>query len=285
MTEEKTAEEMAEEIPAEETEKPEEAAEGEEPEKEQKHGKHSGKKDALKEKDAEIEALKQKIEELEGNISELKNAYARAYADTENIKKRLNAEFEQRDKYKIRDFAAEILPVLDNCERALAIEVKDDTDANYRKGFEMVYRQLLNALNRNASHHSHHFGHIVFGDGHAVVAFLLLKGAAHIVELRRQFALLVAQCRRLVVALLCQDGLLLLHHLGNLLLHIENLLRHTHIGDAHTRAGLVHSVDSLVGQQAVADVALGQADAGLQRVVGVAHQVVVLVFVRHCTLI
>ncbi len=148
MTEEKTAEEMAEEIPAEETEKPEEAAEGEEPEKEQKHGKHSGKKDALKEKDAEIEALKQKIEELEGNVSELKNAYARAYADTENIKKRLNAEFEQRDKYKIRDFAAEILPVLDNCERALAIEVKDDTDANYRKGFEMVYRQLLNALNR-----------------------------------------------------------------------------------------------------------------------------------------
>jgi hypothetical protein len=42
-TTEAVEETTAEEIPAEETEKPEEAAEGEEPEKEQKHGKHSGK--------------------------------------------------------------------------------------------------------------------------------------------------------------------------------------------------------------------------------------------------
>ena len=100
------------------------------------------KKKALKE---EIEKLKTENEELKGKIDILRNEYARAYADTENIRKRLYKENEMNNKYRAQSFALEVLPVLDNCERALAVETQDE---NYRKGFEMVYRSLVNALKK-----------------------------------------------------------------------------------------------------------------------------------------
>ena len=90
-----------------------------------------------------VEELKLQIVELEGQVSSLKNDYARAYADTENIKKRLNNEFVTSKKYRIQSFALEILPVIDNCERALEHETSDE---EYKKGVEMIYQQLISAL-------------------------------------------------------------------------------------------------------------------------------------------
>ena len=87
------------------------------------------------------------ITKLNQQIDKLKNDYARAYADTENLKKRLNSEAEQMRKYRIQDFAKEILPVLDNLERALATEVSAEDEA-FKKGIEMTYVQLTNALKK-----------------------------------------------------------------------------------------------------------------------------------------
>ncbi len=84
-------------------------------------------------------------EKLLKQIDKLKNDYARAYADTENLKKRLNAEAEMTRKYRIQSFAKEILPVIDNLERALATEVHE-SDESFKKGIEMTYNQLINAL-------------------------------------------------------------------------------------------------------------------------------------------
>ena len=89
------------------------------------------------------EALKKENMELQTKVDELKNAYAKAYADTENMKKRLEKDFETRSRYQMASFAKELLPVLDNCERALAQATTDDA---YRKGVEMIYSQLQNAL-------------------------------------------------------------------------------------------------------------------------------------------
>ncbi|MBR2830018.1 MAG: nucleotide exchange factor GrpE [Solobacterium sp.] len=97
---------------------------------------------------SEAEVLRAEKEALAAEVNRLKNDYARAYADTENMKKRLEKDFEQRSKYRIQDFAREILPVLDNCERALAVKPKDTEDENYRKAFEMVHRQLRAALEK-----------------------------------------------------------------------------------------------------------------------------------------
>ena len=85
------------------------------------------------------------VEKLSKEIDKLKNDYARAYADTENLRKRLTAEAEQTRKYRIQSFAKEVLPVIDNLERALATEVHE-SDESFKKGIEMTYNQLLTAL-------------------------------------------------------------------------------------------------------------------------------------------
>lgn len=85
------------------------------------------------------------VEKLNKEIEKLKNDYARAYADTENLKKRLMAEAEQTRKYRIQSFAKEIVPVIDNLERALQSQVHE-SDEGFKKGIEMTYDQLLAAL-------------------------------------------------------------------------------------------------------------------------------------------
>ena len=95
----------------------------------------------------ETTKLRATIEDLEKEIDKLKNDYARAYADTENMQKRLKAEAENSRKYRIQSFALDILPVIDNFERALSQGAKDENNAFY-KGVEMIYRQLKEALNK-----------------------------------------------------------------------------------------------------------------------------------------
>ena len=85
------------------------------------------------------------VDLLRKEVDKLKNDYARAYADTENLKRRLMNEAEQTRKYRIQSFAKEIVPVIDNLERALKVEVNENNQA-LLKGVQMVYDQLINAL-------------------------------------------------------------------------------------------------------------------------------------------
>ena len=114
-----------------------------EPAKEEKHEKHGDKK--AEKEHARIEELEAENKKLEEQVAVLKNEYAKAYADTENMRKRLNKEHESFVKYHMQDFAKEVLPVLDNCESALAAESSDEA---LHKGVEMIYSQLKNALEK-----------------------------------------------------------------------------------------------------------------------------------------
>ena len=92
--------------------------------------------------------MEEEIVKLKEEVAANKNAYFKAYADTENLKKRLQAESENVRKYRIQSFAMEILPVLDNLERALDVKVDDQNVKNYAKGFEMIYQQLVSILEK-----------------------------------------------------------------------------------------------------------------------------------------
>lgn len=89
--------------------------------------------------------LNEEIKKLNEEISKLKNDYALAYADTENLRKRLNNEAEMTKKYRIQSFALEVLPALDNLERALAQKPSEENQLYYQ-GVKMIYDQLINAL-------------------------------------------------------------------------------------------------------------------------------------------
>lgn len=122
--------------------KPEEKKKEETKPEEKKETKES-KKTKSKAEEEKIAALEIEVAQLKGENANLKNAYAKAYADTENMKKRLQKDFENQRQYQFREFALAVLPVLDDCERALSQETKDDA---YRKGVEMIYNKLKDAL-------------------------------------------------------------------------------------------------------------------------------------------
>lgn len=94
------------------------------------------------------QSSEKKISELEEEVAKQKNAYFKAYADTENLKKRLHAEAETTRKYRIQSFALEVLPILDSMERALAVQSDDENIQNYVKGFEMIHDQLVAVLEK-----------------------------------------------------------------------------------------------------------------------------------------
>ena len=95
-----------------------------------------------------IEELEAEVARLQEELEASKNAYFKAYADTENLKKRLQSEAELTRKYRIQSFASEVLPVLDSLERALQVEGEDEGIKNFVKGFEMIYQQLVATLEK-----------------------------------------------------------------------------------------------------------------------------------------
>lgn len=96
----------------------------------------------------ELTQASARIAELEGEVVKLKNEYFKAYADAENMKKRLQNDFDSRMKYRIQSFALDILPVIDNLERALGNTQQQDSNDSVLKGIEMIYMQLIEALKK-----------------------------------------------------------------------------------------------------------------------------------------
>ena len=94
------------------------------------------------EKSAE-ELLQEEIDKLKHEVEVTKNAYYKAYADMDNLKKRLLNEADQANTYRIQTFTLSILPAIDSLERALSGKSTDDP---FVKGVKLTYDQILNAL-------------------------------------------------------------------------------------------------------------------------------------------
>ncbi|MBQ1506144.1 MAG: nucleotide exchange factor GrpE [Erysipelotrichales bacterium] len=101
------------------------------------------KEEEVPEENPEPAAEPDETETLRAEAEDWKNKYYRSIADTANLKKRLENEAMLSKKYQIQGFALNVLPALDNLERALAQET---TDEALHKGVEMVRNQLVNAL-------------------------------------------------------------------------------------------------------------------------------------------
>ena len=90
-------------------------------------------------------ATAEQLEKLRAEKQELMDTLVRRQADFENYRKRVEKERHQEHHRGIEGLIESLLPVLDAFERALA--VRDDPGyGEYRKGFELIYRQLWEAL-------------------------------------------------------------------------------------------------------------------------------------------
>ncbi|UAL51093.1 MULTISPECIES: nucleotide exchange factor GrpE [Metabacillus] len=94
----------------------------------------------------ELSAAKAKIEELEAKLSETENRMYRVQADLDNFRRRARLDLEAAQKYRSQNLITEILPALDNFERALKIDTDDEKTQSLLQGMDMVYRQLVQAL-------------------------------------------------------------------------------------------------------------------------------------------
>ena len=104
-------------------------------------------------KEAEAEVVEEEkvdqedqIKILQGEVDKWKNDYYKVFADMENLKKRLQNEHANAMKFMMQSFIEELLPVVDNFERSLAIENPSEEIKNFLKGYEMIYNQLMQVL-------------------------------------------------------------------------------------------------------------------------------------------
>jgi molecular chaperone GrpE len=88
------------------------------------------------------------LEALEKERDEIYQRLLRVQAEFDNFKKRSQKEKEAERKYKAEDLAKDLLPVLDNFERALQVEETEETKSVI-EGIMMVYRELQTALKNN----------------------------------------------------------------------------------------------------------------------------------------
>ncbi|CDR27368.1 TPA: nucleotide exchange factor GrpE [Staphylococcus argenteus] len=97
----------------------------------------------------EIDPKDQKIDELQQLADENEEKYLRLYAEFENYKRRIQKENEINKTYQSQRVLTDILPAIDNIERALEIEGEDETFKSLQKGVQMVHESLINALKDN----------------------------------------------------------------------------------------------------------------------------------------
>lgn len=89
----------------------------------------------------------QKLQELNIQLEEATDRLYRTQADFDNFRRRTREEREAAAKYKSQSLVEELLPILDNFERALQTEADNDQLKLLLQGMDMVYRQLVTALN------------------------------------------------------------------------------------------------------------------------------------------
>lgn len=93
--------------------------------------------------------LAQNVRELTEERDNLKDSLLRKQAEFENFRKRTDRERSEFVKFASGELMREVLNVLDSFELALGKEDSSDGEVeDVRKGFELIYKQLVDSLKR-----------------------------------------------------------------------------------------------------------------------------------------
>ncbi len=95
-----------------------------------------------------IPSLEEQIKGLELKAAEHYDAWLRAKAEGENIRRRAQDDISKAHKFAVEKFAGELLAVKDSLEAALA--VKEQTVDSFKSGVELTLKQLVSAFDKNA---------------------------------------------------------------------------------------------------------------------------------------
>lgn len=102
----------------------------------------------------DIEALLQRLDELENEVTTLKDQRIRAAAETENVRKRAQRDQEETSKYAITAFAGDMVSVLENIKRASETVTPEARNADpllrtLGEGVDLTLQELLSIFQRH----------------------------------------------------------------------------------------------------------------------------------------
>jgi molecular chaperone GrpE len=98
---------------------------------------------------ATIAAMGQQIDALKAQLEERNLQYARIAADFDNFRKRTQKEKEDLETQSKKNTITELLPIVDNFERARAhLKPQGDGEMAIHKSYQGVYKQLVDSLKR-----------------------------------------------------------------------------------------------------------------------------------------
>ncbi|WP_165815164.1 nucleotide exchange factor GrpE [Levilactobacillus bambusae] len=89
------------------------------------------------------------FDDLKAERDAMEDRYLRAEAEIQNMSTRFKKEQANTIKYDGQKLAKAILPVVDNLERALDVQVDDDAGQQLQKGVQMTLTHLQDALKDN----------------------------------------------------------------------------------------------------------------------------------------
>lgn len=99
--------------------------------------------------DKYLEGLEKEVEDLRKKSEDSYNRLLRMQADFDNYKKRVARERDDMFNNALESIAQQLLPVVDNVERAVDALKKDQLEEKYISGIEMVMKQLVDVLDKN----------------------------------------------------------------------------------------------------------------------------------------
>jgi len=87
-----------------------------------------------------------KVAELEKKLQEAEAKYVRLYADFDNYRRRVKLDAEAAQKYRAQSLVTNLLPALDNFDRAINSTTETDETKPLLQGMNMVLTSILSAL-------------------------------------------------------------------------------------------------------------------------------------------
>ncbi len=94
-------------------------------------------------------SLETVVEQLQEDLLAARDAALRSQADAQNVKRRAEQDVEKARKFALEQFSRELLPVVDNLERALeATAGEDEAVKPIAEGVELTLKSFLDALKK-----------------------------------------------------------------------------------------------------------------------------------------
>ena len=106
--------------------------------------------EAAEKESSEERTDEQKIEVLANELAKAKEDVLRAQAEAQNSRRRSEADVEKARKFALERFVGDLLPVVDNLDRALAaIDQGDESLKSVTEGIELTLKSFLDTLNKH----------------------------------------------------------------------------------------------------------------------------------------